>query len=41
MKLSQHHDQRNHQQDMDYPSHRVTGYETEQPQNEQDYRNCV
>jgi len=27
-------DQRNHQEEMDYPSHRVTGYETEQPQND-------
>lgn len=37
----QHHDQRNHQQDMDYASQRVAGDETEQPQDEQNYRNCV
>jgi hypothetical protein len=35
------HDQRNYQQEMDYSSHRVTGYKTEQPQQDQNYRNCV
>jgi hypothetical protein len=39
--IDQHHDQRNRQQDMDYASHRVTGYQTEQPENDQDYRDCV
>jgi len=33
--IDQHHDQRNHQQDMDYPSDRVTGHQTKQPQNNQ------
>jgi hypothetical protein len=33
--VGQYHDQRNNQQDMDDPSHRVTGYETQQPQNDQ------
>ena len=34
------HDQRNHQKEMDEPSQRVTGYETKQPQNDQNCRNC-
>jgi hypothetical protein len=38
--VDQDHNQRDHQQDMDYPSQRVTGYETEQPQKDQDYRYC-
>ena len=33
--VDQHHDQRNHQQYMDYPSHRITGNQAEQPQNNQ------
>jgi hypothetical protein len=37
----QHHDQRDHQEEMNYPTQRVAAYETKQPQNEQDYRNCV
>src|ERR1051326_9058584 len=40
-KVGQDQHERYHQQDMDYPSARVTGYETEQPQNDQDYCNCV
>jgi hypothetical protein len=39
--VDQHHDQRHDQQDMDYPTHRVTGYQAEQPQDDQDYRDCV
>jgi hypothetical protein len=39
--VDQNHDKGNHEQDMDYPSHRVTGDQTEQPQNDEDYRNCV
>src|SRR5208282_5064626 len=39
--VDQYHDNGNHQQDVNEPAHRVTAYETEQPQNEQDCRNCV
>jgi hypothetical protein len=37
----EHHDNGNRQQDVDEPAQRVTAYETERPQNEQYYRNCV
>jgi hypothetical protein len=39
--VGQHHDNGNRQQEMDEPAHRVTAYETEEPQKEQYYRNCV
>ena len=39
--VDEHHDDGNRQQDMDEPAQRVTAYKTEQPQNEQYYRNCV
>jgi len=39
--VDQDHDDRNDQQDVNESAHRVTGYETEQPQNEQYYCNCV
>jgi hypothetical protein len=39
--VGQNQDQRYHQQDMDYSAHRVAGHETEQPENEQHYRDCV
>jgi hypothetical protein len=35
-----HNDDGNHQYDMDEPSHRVTGYQPQQPQNYQYYSNC-
>ena len=39
--VREHHDNGKDQQDVDETSHRVTGYEAEQPQNEHYYRNCV
>jgi hypothetical protein len=38
--VQHYHDERDHQQEVDEPAHRVTGYETEKPHNDQDYRNC-
>jgi hypothetical protein len=35
----EHHDNGNHQQDMDYPAHRVTAHQTEQPQSQQYHSN--
>jgi hypothetical protein len=39
--VDEYQDNGNHQQDVNEPSHGVTAYETEQPQGEQYYRNCV
>jgi hypothetical protein len=39
--VGQHQHQRDHEQEMDYTSQGITGYEAEQPQNEQNYRNGV
>jgi hypothetical protein len=36
--VEQHHDQRHHQQEVYYATHRVTGQKPEQPQDDQDYR---
>jgi hypothetical protein len=40
-KVDEHHDNGNHQQDVNESAHRVTTHQTEQPQNEQDCRNCL
>jgi len=37
----QNHDQRDHQKDMDYTAQRVAGYQAQQPENEEDYRDCI
>lgn len=39
--IGQHQDERNNQEYMKDSSHRVTGDETEEPQNNQNYRDCV
>ena len=39
--IGQHQDERNNQEYMKDSSHRVTGYKTEEPQNNEYYRDCV
>jgi len=39
--IDQHHDQRHHQQEMDDSAHRVTGYDAEEPEENQDDCDCV
>jgi hypothetical protein len=39
--IDQNHDNSNDQQDVNEPTHRVTGHNTEQPEDEKDYRKGV
>jgi hypothetical protein len=39
--IDQNHDNSNDEQDVNEPAHRVTGHDTEQPENEKNYRKGV